>query len=230
MKRLRSYSRNLADYRLVMDLLPLLASLRFTDTLVTPLSHVQVRNRVSHSVFPRCFQPRWVVFFGCTHVHIHDAQQCLSRGNPCPCAQAAILLGMGLQGKSVERLEAELGLPASQILALYNKSMRKMIAALRSVQEEEAAAELPSETAASEATLRMTPLQEDLADELIEGAAKATQQMREAHMRKQQAKSGLAGYCGRESYSMAALCSPVPPFAGMARRQRRLAEVYNPWH
>uniref|UniRef100_A0A7S3EV76 Possible tRNA binding domain-containing protein n=2 Tax=Haptolina ericina TaxID=156174 RepID=A0A7S3EV76_9EUKA len=141
MKRLRSYSRNLADYHLVMDLLPLLASLRFTDTLVTPLSHVQ----------------------------------------------AAILLGMGLQGKSVERLEAELGLPASQILALYNKSMRKMIAALRSVQEEEAAAELPSETAASEATLRMTPLQEDLADELIEGAAKATQQMREAHMRKQQA-------------------------------------------
>ncbi|KAL3922234.1 MAG: hypothetical protein SGPRY_004633, partial [Prymnesium sp.] len=43
MKRLGSYVRSLADHHLVSDLLPLLANLRFTGRLVTPLSHVQAR-------------------------------------------------------------------------------------------------------------------------------------------------------------------------------------------
>ena len=41
MRRLQSYAHNLVDHHLVMDLVPMLASLRFTERLRTPLSHVQ---------------------------------------------------------------------------------------------------------------------------------------------------------------------------------------------
>ena len=78
-KRLNTYARNLADYHLVLDLVPLLARLRFGEQLRAPLSPVQ----------------------------------------------AAILLGLGLQHKSVEGLQGELGLPVSQLLALFNKLVRR---------------------------------------------------------------------------------------------------------
>ena len=35
------------------------------------------------------------------------------------------MLGMGLQRKSVEKMEKELELPSTQILGLFNKIMRK---------------------------------------------------------------------------------------------------------
>ena len=40
-------------------------------------------------------------------------------------AQAAILIGMGLQHKYIESVATELKLPISQALALFNKSIRK---------------------------------------------------------------------------------------------------------
>ena len=137
---------------------------------------------------------------------------------------------MGLQSKTVDDLEAELGLPASQILALYNKSMRRMVASLRAVQEmttryslltthyslltthyslltahtahcsllktsydqqqeKDAAADLPTENAASEATAHMAPLRFDLGSEMAAGEAKELRDMKEAQTQKQQARS-----------------------------------------
>mmetsp|Transcript_17593 Transcript_17593/g.24747 ORF Transcript_17593/g.24747 Transcript_17593/m.24747 type:complete len:1144 (-) Transcript_17593:1139-4570(-) len=50
--------------------------------------------------------------------------------------QAALLCGIGLQHKTVDSLKEELGLPSNQILAMFNKAVRKMSMALNSILEE----------------------------------------------------------------------------------------------
>lgn len=50
--------------------------------------------------------------------------------------QQGILAGLGLQRKSVEELEKELSLPSSQILALFNKVIRKISQAYRAIQHQ----------------------------------------------------------------------------------------------
>eukprot|EP00090_Calanus_glacialis_P035806 TRINITY_DN61083_c0_g1_i1.p1 TRINITY_DN61083_c0_g1~~TRINITY_DN61083_c0_g1_i1.p1 ORF type:complete len:1016 (-),score=368.39 TRINITY_DN61083_c0_g1_i1:49-3096(-) len=49
--------------------------------------------------------------------------------------QLAILAGQGLQHKTVDQLTAELELPASQLLALFNRSIRKLSSVLRGIME-----------------------------------------------------------------------------------------------
>jgi N-acetyltransferase 10 len=51
--------------------------------------------------------------------------------------QQAILVGMGLEHKTVDVLTTELELPANQLLALFNRSIRKLSAVLRGVLEQE---------------------------------------------------------------------------------------------
>ena len=79
MKRLEAYSRNLADYRLVMDLVP-------------PLARAYTRGDFPVSV---------------TYV------------------QATLLLGVGLQHKTVVQVATELDVPAQQSLALFSKALCK---------------------------------------------------------------------------------------------------------
>merc|ERR1719399_2674996 len=55
--------------------------------------------------------------------------------------QAAILVCLGLQHKTVDDVKGILDLPANQVLALFNKSVRKMHGLLRAT--EEAAEEKP---------------------------------------------------------------------------------------
>ncbi|ODN93460.1 N-acetyltransferase 10 [Cryptococcus wingfieldii CBS 7118] len=62
-------------------------------------------------------------------------------------AQQAILLALGLQRKNVEALETELGLTATQTLALFGKILRKIAKALEDVQKEGIVSELPAESA-----------------------------------------------------------------------------------
>ncbi|KAI6114088.1 GNAT acetyltransferase 2-domain-containing protein [Pisolithus sp. B1] len=57
--------------------------------------------------------------------------------------QASILLGMGLQRKSVEELEQELSLPVSQTLALFVKLIRKITKKLQGIQREAVGADIP---------------------------------------------------------------------------------------
>lgn len=52
-------------------------------------------------------------------------------------AQAAILIGLGLQHKNVDSVSGELKLPPSQALALFSKSMRKLTNYFKSVYEKD---------------------------------------------------------------------------------------------
>lgn len=92
-RRLDSYSRNLVDYHVVIDMVPKLAEM-------------VVCGKFGNSEDVR-FSP----------------------------AQFAILVAIGLQKKSVDELGDELKIQASQVLALFNKVMRKIATWIRSQEE-----------------------------------------------------------------------------------------------
>jgi len=83
--------------------------------------------------------------------------------------QLTILIGMGLQRKRADEIAAELGLPTSQLLGLFNKTVRKLSQYLNSVVEKEVGAQLDS-ASAKKAINFSKPLTEDLMDELDEEA------------------------------------------------------------
>jgi N-acetyltransferase 10 len=58
--------------------------------------------------------------------------------------QAAILLGVGLQHRDVDSLVEELELPANQVLAFFNKTVRKVVSCLVALVEAYTAGTLPS--------------------------------------------------------------------------------------
>mmetsp|Transcript_21688 Transcript_21688/g.38298 ORF Transcript_21688/g.38298 Transcript_21688/m.38298 type:complete len:1083 (-) Transcript_21688:3-3251(-) len=58
--------------------------------------------------------------------------------------QRALLVGMGLQCKTVDQLSAEYDLPPSQLLALFNKAIRKLTSNLSKIQEEGVRAQVDS--------------------------------------------------------------------------------------
>ena len=59
--------------------------------------------------------------------------------------QSAILLGLGLQFKSVDDLLIDLNLQANQLLPLFNKGIRKFTRVFREVFEREIAKEMDAE-------------------------------------------------------------------------------------
>lgn len=82
--------------------------------------------------------------------------------------QAAILLALGLQRVDVDVVGQSLGLPTNQVLALFNKLVRRLQGRLQAAQEAEAARGLPSRAPS------VAPgVQEDvgLDEELEQGAA-----------------------------------------------------------
>jgi N-acetyltransferase 10 len=81
LRRLESYTRNLVDYHLILDLVPTLARIFYLNCLPIELTPVQT----------------------------------------------ALLAGIGLQYKTIEQLEHDLHLSKSQLLALFNKSIKKVI-------------------------------------------------------------------------------------------------------
>lgn len=58
--------------------------------------------------------------------------------------QAAVLVAVGLQHRDVDSISAELDLPANQILAFFNKTVRKVASFLRALVEQHAAKTLTS--------------------------------------------------------------------------------------
>ncbi|XP_077974705.1 RNA cytidine acetyltransferase-like [Styela clava] len=122
LKRLNIYSRNMADYHLILDMLPVLARLYFLHKLELSLS----------------------------------------------VAQKAILLGMGLQHKSVDTVATEIDLPSSQVLGLFNRTMRKVSTYLDETEaisvEKSLEGKLKKENAADD--VEMKPLNESMNDEL----------------------------------------------------------------
>jgi len=58
--------------------------------------------------------------------------------------QVSVLIATGLQHRDVDSVSKELNLPANQVLAFFNKTIRKVASAMRALVEHAAAAELPS--------------------------------------------------------------------------------------
>lgn len=81
LRRLESYTRNLVDYHLILDLIPTLSRLFYLNRLPIQLTVIQM----------------------------------------------TLLAGIGLQYKTIEQLKSELNLPQSQLLALFNKLIKKII-------------------------------------------------------------------------------------------------------
>ncbi|CAM6032806.1 unnamed protein product [Sphagnum compactum] len=128
LKRLESYSNNLVDYHLILDLVPTVARLYFLERLPASLSY----------------------------------------------GQAAILLCLGLQHQQLEHLEGQLKLPGGQILALFNKTIRRLHTQLHKAASKDIEAALPH---LREVT--MEPHKTSVDDDLKSGAKKVQEDMRE---------------------------------------------------
>ncbi|CAO3636107.1 unnamed protein product [Cunninghamella echinulata] len=92
LKRLESYSNNMLDYHVIIDLVPTISELYFRGVL-----------------------PKDVNLSG---------------------VQSAILLGIGLQKKTVDDLEKELSLASNQVMALFVKIIRKFSQAFTQIQSQ----------------------------------------------------------------------------------------------
>ena len=139
LKRLDSYSSNLVDYHVVLDLLPQVSRLVFTGRLPIGFS--------AH--------------------------------------QYSTLVGVGLQHKRIEDVAKDLGIEVNQLLANFNKAMRKISAWLRKAAEKEIENELSlgdAAAAAAAAASSSAPLAsgadakvvKTTVDEDLDEAAKAT--------------------------------------------------------
>jgi N-acetyltransferase 10 len=86
-------------------------------------------------------------------------------------SQAAILLTLGLQCKTVDDIAQDLGLPASQILALFSKSIRKLHAHLHAGKQAQIARKLPARKELKATTSLLKPYAVGVDEDLEEGAA-----------------------------------------------------------
>ncbi|XP_059479969.1 RNA cytidine acetyltransferase [Neocloeon triangulifer] len=83
--------------------------------------------------------------------------------------QAAILLGVGLQHRTVDDISGELDVPSSQLLGLFNRTIRKLLTYLRGIVEQSAEAQLmPVPVRSDEKSMR--PVEKTLENELDEVA------------------------------------------------------------
>ncbi|GIM12120.1 hypothetical protein Vretimale_15547 [Volvox reticuliferus] len=93
--------------------------------------------------------------------------------------QAAILVVMGLQLQELAALEEGLGLPSNQLLALFNKAMRKVYGCLRAAKEAAVARSLP----AVRQITGLGPHEVALDDDLDEAAAAERAKLRDRYLR-----------------------------------------------
>lgn len=81
----------------------------------------------------------------------------------------AILLGLGLQHKTVDTLSTELDLPNTQSLALFNRCMRRVVQFLRHIMEQSVEETLLTQTSDIQ-TDKLNPLKQSMSKELEEAA------------------------------------------------------------
>ena len=104
--------------------------------------------------------------------------------------QSAILMAIGLQRKELEVLEKELGLPSSQLLAMFVKIMRKVARTFRGIVEGAIKETMPHEVDHRSETMngdgdvtitddRFKPLDKSLDEELKEGEADVNRELQE---------------------------------------------------
>lgn len=96
--------------------------------------------------------------------------------------QAAILVAIGLQRKSIEELEKDIQLPPNQILAMFNKIVKKIISLLEEVnvhQMNKIMFENNNGTVDESVVAKLQPLKQSLEDELNEASRKVKQDEQE---------------------------------------------------
>ena len=85
--------------------------------------------------------------------------------------QAALLCGIGIQHRDVSELTAELGLPSNQVLAMFNKAVRKMSIALNTIVETDEKAAMLGGEARRKAELAADSMRDVAPQTLEEDAA-----------------------------------------------------------
>lgn len=98
--------------------------------------------------------------------------------------QAALLCGVGLQSKSVDDLNKELTLPANQVLAMFNKAIRKLSNALNAIveaNEKESMLKNEKRTKAEKTVERMKDVsRQTLEEDMKNSSAEAMETLRES--------------------------------------------------
>ncbi|XP_069479483.1 RNA cytidine acetyltransferase [Ambystoma mexicanum] len=120
LKRLEMYSRNMVDYHLIMDLIPVVSRMFFLQQL---------------------------------------GEMTLSP------AQSALLVGIGLQHKTMDQLEKEIELPVSQLMGLFNRILRKVVQLFNRILEKSV-----EEQMVATKEIVMEPTLKSLNDDLEEAA------------------------------------------------------------
>lgn len=143
------YAQNLVDYHLVIDLVPEIAKLYFTNKLGENFSLSLVQA---------------VIDFVCFYILSFYLIDFLF-------INKAILVALGLQHKSVEDLEKELQLPPNQVLAMFNKIVKKIIALLEDISVNQMNKLLFS-NGTEKVDKKMEPLKQSLEEELNEASKK----------------------------------------------------------
>jgi N-acetyltransferase 10 len=92
------------------------------------------------------------------------------------------LLGLGLQHKTVDELAKELDLPATQLLGLFNRAIRKILDFINRVLESALSSQLVS-VDVDEKTAKMLPVAQSLSKEL-DKAAKELKRKQDAELEK----------------------------------------------
>lgn len=99
--------------------------------------------------------------------------------------QAAILLCIGLQRKSVNKIAKELGLPANQIYALLNKTVRNLSKYFDSVCKQAIESQLTfNNNVMEEVVESFQPTYKSLEDDLREAESEARQKLENGCKRK----------------------------------------------
>jgi len=97
--------------------------------------------------------------------------------------QGALLCGIGLQNQTVDKVTAQLGLPANQVLAMFNKGIRKVSIALNGIVEEEEKSKLLGGEARQKAEKAAEKLKDvslqTLEEDTQEGAKNAMSKLRD---------------------------------------------------
>lgn len=139
--------------------------------------------------------------------------------------QSAILLGLGLQHRTVDELSRELDLPASQLLGLFNRTVRKCATFLGALLEKSLDAALPRP---SPALLPLQPVVQSLGDELS-GAAREIEARQKKELKKLQ-QMDLSQYSikGSDSEWKDALQQPGKQLVSIKSINKRPQETDTP--
>ncbi len=117
MKRLDSYSNNMVEMSVVLDLLPTLAALYFNNRLRAVREDEAAASAIDAP---------------------EEEEELRLSG-----LQSSLLLAIGLQRKTPDEISAELRLPLQQAMALFVKTVRLLVKSLRKVEKKDIAQSMP---------------------------------------------------------------------------------------